>query len=562
MNRPSRHSHGSARAFSSWSSWPSCSSWFKRAGRPAIPQGSALPAKQGIGTWLQLGSAALRLGLAWFGAAPIEAAETSPPAIPAAQKAPVTNSTHWSFQPLRSSSELLAQLPPGSADSASRLNSPIDRFIRARLDSRGLAGSPEADRSTLIRRLSFDLLGLPPSPDEIDAFVQDPSPRAWENLVDRLLASPRYGERWATALAGRGALHGEPGVRVRPASGIACVALPRLRDPAASTTTSPTTVFMREQIAGDVLQPVTRERMVATGLLVAGPWDQAGNSQANATQRAITREEEMEDLVSVVGQTFLGLTVNCARCHDHKFDPIPLSDYYRVKAVFDGVKHGDRSIEGEAEAKAREARLGKAREEVARWEKAVSALEQTGASRVMARISDAPREAGPTAFERWAFDGAGGAMPSGEAKGGAVVGPSGLQLPKAGAYFEAAPLTREIREKTLEAWVSLSDLEQGGGAAISLESRDGGTFDAIVFGERQGRKWMAGSEGFVRTKDVDGPAEESTPDPTAWVSMSCMVLWLGQPGRPSTATASRTASAVHGVVAAAARSGPARRGWS
>jgi hypothetical protein len=382
---------------------------------------------------------------------------------------------------------------------------PIDALVGAALRREGLQANPPAAPQELVRRLYFDLIGLPPSPAEIDAFVSDPAPDRYERLVDRLLMSPRYGERWAR--------HWLDVVRYTESQGFE---YDRLRDHAwhyrdyvirSFNDDKPYDVFMREQIAGDVLQPVTRERVVAAGLLVAGPWDQAGNSQANATQRAITREEELEDLVSVVGQTFLGLTVNCARCHDHKFDPIPLSDYYRVKAVFDGVKHGDRSIEGEAEAKVREARLGKAREEVARWEKAVSTLEQAGAARVTARKSDAPRETGPMAHARWAFDGATGSMSSGEAKGGAVVGPTGLQLPKAGAYFEAAPLTRDVREKTLEAWVSLSDLEQGGGAAISLESRDGGTFDAIVFGERQARKWMAGSEGFVRTKDVDGPVE-------------------------------------------------------
>ena len=114
--------------------------------------------------------------------------------------------------------------------------------------------------------------------------------------------------------------------------------------------------FMREQVAGDVLEPVTADGIVASSMLVSGPWDQAGNAQANATQRAITREEEMDDLVSVVSQTFLGLTVNCARCHDHKFDPIPIGDYYRVKAVFDGVRHGDRPIEGDAERRLRESR--------------------------------------------------------------------------------------------------------------------------------------------------------------------------------------------------------------
>src|SRR5205814_7487276 len=118
--------------------------------------------------------------------------------------------------------------------------------------------------------------------------------------------------------------------------------------------------FIREQIAGDALEPATHEAIVATGFLTAGPFDEAGNTSASALLKARIREEEMEDMIAAVSQTFLAMTVNCARCHDHKFDPIPRRDYYRMKAVFDGVRHGERSVLAPAEAKARELERGQA----------------------------------------------------------------------------------------------------------------------------------------------------------------------------------------------------------
>ena len=239
---------------------------------------------------------------------------------------------HWAFQPLKTPA-----VPHGGKES-----NPIDSFINAALAEKGLSMSPAADRATLIRRLSFDLIGLPPTPQEIDDFVRNKSPRADEELVERLLASPRYGERW-----GR---HWLDVARYTESQGFE---YDRLRYNAwhyrdyvikSFNEDKPYNRFMMEQIAGDVLEPVTRDGMVAVSLLVCGPWDQAGSSQANLTQRATTREEELEDLVSVVGQSFLGLTVNCARCHAHKFDPISHEEYYRVKSVFEGVKHGERSL--------------------------------------------------------------------------------------------------------------------------------------------------------------------------------------------------------------------------
>ncbi len=245
-------------------------------------------------------------------------------------------SSHWSLRPL-----VMPSVPIGT-DNA------IDAFVREKLADRKLDPSREADRITLIRRLSFDLIGLPPSLAEIDAFVGDTSPKAYEALVEGLLASPHYGERW-----GR---HWLDIARYTESQGFE---YDRLRDNAwhyrdyvikSFNDDKPYTHFMKEQIAGDVMEPVTKEGIIATSLLVCGAWDQAGNAQSNQTQRAITREDELEDMIGVVGQSFLGLTINCARCHAHKFDPIPHEEYHRIKSVFEGVKHGERSIASDEES--------------------------------------------------------------------------------------------------------------------------------------------------------------------------------------------------------------------
>ena len=389
------------------------------------------------------------------------------------------------------------------------MTSPIDLFISIQLVTNGLILSPPADRTALIRRLSFDLIGLPPTPEEIDAFVADRSPRACEQLVERFLASPHHGERW-----GR---HWLDVARYTESQGFE---FDRLRENAwhyrdyvirSFNDDKPYDRFMKEQVAGDALEPVTSDGIIGASLLVCGPWDEAGNGQANVTQKAITREEEMEDMISVVGQTFLGLTINCARCHSHKFDPISQEEYFRIKSVFDGVKHGERAIASAAEAKAREERIASLRKEIASAQDVVSRIQSEGWKRVAAKQRSGGAEPGPTPFLRWAFDSGTGSHFFGELKGDAAIANGRLQLAKEGAFYRSASLARDVREKTLETWVALSDLKQGGGAAISIESEDGRVFDAIVFGERQARKWTAGSGGFERTHDLDAPEETATP---------------------------------------------------
>ncbi len=411
-------------------------------------------------------------------------------------------SRHWAFQPL--GHPLVPKVGTSGANHGdATAEHPVDAFIRKSLKAQGLSPNPPASPRDLIRRLHWDLVGLPPEPHAIAEFERDPSPARYEAMVERLLASPRYGERWAR--------HWLDVVRYTESQGFE---YDRPRDHAwpyrdyvirSFNADLPYDRFMREQVAGDVMEPVTSAGIIASSMLVSGPWDQAGNSQANATQRAITREEEMDDLVSVVGQTFLGLTVNCARCHDHKFDPIPSADYYRVKAVFDGVRHGDRSIEGAEETRQREARRDQWRRVIETENRNIAALESRGASRVPRSVNHEPVAPMPR-FE-WRFDRIESSEVAGEPHGGARVTGGLLELPKPGAYFQSRPLTRDIREKTLSGWVRLSDLQQSGGAVISLEQSDGRVFDAIVFAERQPRKWMTGSEGFQRTRDLQAPEE-------------------------------------------------------
>jgi hypothetical protein len=223
------------------------------------------------------------------------------------------------------------------------IRTPIDAFVLAKLESKGLKPSPRADRRTLIRRLSFDLLGLPPTPEEVAAFVADPDPVAYEKLVDRYLASPHYGERWAghwLDIAHYADTHGFERDQRRDNAY-------HYRDYVirALNADKPYDEFLREQIAGDVLKPTDAEAVAATGFLAAGPWDYVG--QVETTSGALRRAAQADDLDDMVTQVIAGtcgLTINCARCHDHKLDPISQRDYYSLWAVFAGVQRGDREL--------------------------------------------------------------------------------------------------------------------------------------------------------------------------------------------------------------------------
>lgn len=237
--------------------------------------------------------------------------------------------SHWSFQPVKRPS-----VPPlGSHKSQS--GNPLDSFVAAKLAEKKLTPSPEADRVTLIRRLYFVMLGMPPAPEEVDAFLADKKPDAYERLVDKVLDDSRYGERW-----GRHWLdvirfaesNGFETNRERPNAW-------RFRDYiiAAFNSDKPYDQFIREQLAGDALGVD-----VATGYLVGGAVDIVGSPDPVLT--AQQRADELDDMVSTTSTAFLGLTLGCARCHSHKFDPIAHREYYAMAAIFSGVKHGERAL--------------------------------------------------------------------------------------------------------------------------------------------------------------------------------------------------------------------------
>ncbi len=227
----------------------------------------------------------------------------------------------WSFQPLR------RVRPPVVRDEA-RVRNPVDRFILAKLESAGIAPNEPTNRRKLIRRAYLGLIGLPPAPEEVEAFVNDPSPDAFEKVVDRLLGSPHHGERWGRHwldLARFAESHGFEHDYDRP------TAYP-YRDfvIAALNADLPYDAFVKWQLAGDELAPDDPLALKATGFLAAGV------HSTQITQREVEkhRYDELDDMLATTGTAMLGLTIGCARCHDHKYDPIPQADYYRLVSAF------------------------------------------------------------------------------------------------------------------------------------------------------------------------------------------------------------------------------------
>jgi cytochrome c553 len=249
---------------------------------------------------------------------------------------------HWAWRPI-----VKPPVPASVAEFAAipgvgRERNPIDAFLRTALKAQGLVPGREADRRTLIRRLSFDLTGLPPSPEEIEAFEADTDPAAYDRLVDRLLASPRYGERWARHwldVVHYGDTHGydkdQPRANAWPYRDYVIRAL---------NADKPYARFISEQIAGDVLFPGTRDGEEAVGFIAAGPWDQIGHREVPETKTdgKIARHLDRDDMVANTIGTFASVTIHCAQCHAHKFDPITQDDYYSLQAVFAALDREDR----------------------------------------------------------------------------------------------------------------------------------------------------------------------------------------------------------------------------
>jgi hypothetical protein len=252
------------------------------------------------------------------------------PESPAAEITP-DEQAFWFFQPIARP----AVPQPRAAD---RVRTPIDAFLLARLEAKGLGFSPDADQSTLIRRAYFDLLGLPPQPAEVAAFVADTAPDAFERLVDRLLDSPAYGERWGRHwLDVAGYADSDGYTSDDPQRPYAY----KFRDYVIRSFNAdkPFDQFIQEQLAGDEmlkppykdLCPSDLDRLIATGFLRMGP-DGTGSG---GVDQDLARNQVVADAIKIVSTTLLGLTVGCAQCHNHRFDPIPQTDYYRLRAIFE-----------------------------------------------------------------------------------------------------------------------------------------------------------------------------------------------------------------------------------
>ena len=236
---------------------------------------------------------------------------------------------HWSLQKV-------AKRPVPIVKMKDWLATPVDAFILGKLEARGLTPSKPADRVTLLRRVSLDLTGLPPTPEELAAFISDQSPKAWEKLVDRLLASPYYGERWGRHwldVARFAESQGFKADETRPDAW-------RYRDYVINSfnTDKPYDRFIREQIAGDELWPNVAEARIATAFNRHYP------DEYNARNLMQRRQEILNEVTNVVGSAFLGLTVECAQCHNHKFDPISHKDYYSLQAFFANTAADDRIL--------------------------------------------------------------------------------------------------------------------------------------------------------------------------------------------------------------------------
>jgi len=243
--------------------------------------------------------------------------------IPSDEEPQVDPREHWAFQPLK-------QLE----------NRSIDGYIDAALQSQKLKRSPQADRRTLVRRLFLDMHGLPPTPEQIDAFIQDDRPDAWEQWVETALASPRYGERWAQHwldIVRYADTHGyevnTPRENAWPYRNYVIDAL---------NADKPYDRFVYEQLAGDAVG-----EDAATGFLVAAPVLLPGQIGKDDASKRLARQDSLDEMIIGTSATFLGLTVGCARCHDHKFDPISQADYYAMQAFFAGVDYGERPIRDE-----------------------------------------------------------------------------------------------------------------------------------------------------------------------------------------------------------------------
>ncbi len=479
----------------------------------------------------------------------------------------------WSFQPIT------RPAVPTPRNTAWSTNS-IDRFLLAKMEPEGLAPTVDADPRTFIRRLTFALTGLPPKAEEVEAFVQTVQTAGRQSAVgqvaDRLLASPQFAERWARHwldLVRYAETHGSEGDPEIPQAW-------RYRDYVIRAFASdvPADQLIREHLAGDLLPPA-QTRWNRTESLNES---RLGIAHFRLVEHGFQPVDTLDDQVKaidsqidVLSKAFQGLTTSCARCHDHKFDPISQRDYYALYGVLASTRPAQVQFDSpevlnqsRAELLALKAQIKSSLADS--WHDAIpqlvaqltrgssadpelialnrrrtqleaerAALEASARAKALAvrasGFQPPPSAPGPPErqlqvvgtlpqpFARWSFDtDARDQLGSlhGELLGGATVRNGRLVLDGKEAHLRTAPLGRELREKTLEAWVSLATLDQGGGGVVTVESRDGAVFDAIVFAEKERRKWVNGSDFFRRSRNLDGTLETAAPNELVHVAVS------------------------------------------
>jgi hypothetical protein len=291
--------------------------------QPQMPMGGRLTDAEiaVIKNWIDSGAE-------WDSSASLDAPPAENKTTAAEHKFTEQQRNYWAFQKVTK--------PAVPAVKASnQVHNPIDSFVVAKLEAQNLKPNPPADRITLLRRAYLDLIGLPPSPEEAQAFLADNSPAAFEKVVDRLLASPQYGERWGRHwldLARYADSAGFKADETRPN-------VWRYRDYVIQSFNEdkPYDRFVKEQLAGDELYPDDANARIATGFNRLWP------DESNLANPILRRQEILNDITDTVGAVFMGMTYGCARCHDHKFDPILQKDYYRLQAFFANIRNDDRA---------------------------------------------------------------------------------------------------------------------------------------------------------------------------------------------------------------------------
>lgn len=440
-----------------------------------------------------------------------------------------TRKSWWSLQPVQAPA-----LPPVSAAN------PIDRFIQARLDEAKLTPAERAEPRTLLRRITFALTGLPPTPEETKAFLADQSPEAYVRVIDRLLASPQFGERWGRHwmdLMRYAETHGSE-------SDPTIIDAWRYRDYVIRAFNSdvPYDQLVREHIAGDLL-PNPRINS-AEGLNESC----LGISQLRMVEHGFQPVDTLDDQVKAVDnqievltKAFQGLTVSCARCHDHKFDAIGQRDFYALYGVLASSRPAQITVDTPERLNAHRDELAALKPKLKTalaeaWTAAAQNLEvalnrapeDSDAVKKMANrvqtleraLAEAEWEAvrgksaGPAPIAAWTFnhgptDALG--LLNGHLDGGAEIRDGRLVLDGQAAYLYTDQVQRPLEAKTIEAWVVPARLDQSGGGVMSVESTKGHGFDALVYAEKEPRRWVPGSDHFKRSKIVGGPDETAQP---------------------------------------------------